>query len=103
MRRRGVRLSERAADDLTAIYDYVADTNPDAGGRVIKGITAKIKAIAASGLTGVSREHMKPGLRMIAVRNHLVYFRVTASHVFVLRILHGRQDISSKDFPESET
>ena len=103
MRQRGVRLSERAADDLTAIYDYVADTNPEAGRRVIDGISAKIRTIAALGLTGVSRGHMKPGPRMVAFQNHLVYFRATSSHILVLRILHGRQDISSKDFPESET
>lgn len=46
---------------------------------------------------------MNPDLRADFFRNHLIYFRVTASHLLILRILHGRQDITSEDFPESET
>ncbi|OBZ96129.1 hypothetical protein ADU59_07140 [Pararhizobium polonicum] len=102
MRRRRFRLSEQAADDLTAIHDYIADTNPDAARRVVDSINAKIRSIAALGLTGTSRDDMRPDLRVILFRNHLIYFRVTASHLLIVRIFHGRQDLSSKDFPESE-
>lgn len=102
MRRRRFRLSERAADDLTAIHDYIADINPGAARRVIDGINAKIRSIAALGLTGTSRDDMRSDLRVVIFRNHLIYFRVTASHLLIVRILHGRQDMTSKDFPESE-
>jgi toxin ParE1/3/4 len=102
MRRRRFRLSERAADDLTEIYDYIANSNPDAAQRVIAGIDAKIRSIATLGLTGSPRDDMRSDLRAIVFRNYLIYFRVTPSHLLIVRILHGRQDLSSEDFPESE-
>ena len=102
MRRRRIRLSERAADDLTDIYDYIAKSNPRAAKSVLNAIEAKIRSIAALGLTGTSKGDVKPDLRAAVFRNHLIYFHVTASHLLILRILHGRQDITSEDFPESE-
>lgn len=102
MRRRRFRLSERAADDLTEIYDYIANANPDAAQRVIDGIDAKIISIATLGLSGSPRDDMGSDLRVIVFRNYLIYFRVTPSYLLIIRILHGRQDISSEDFPESE-
>lgn len=102
MRRRRFRLSERAADDLTEIYDYIANANPDAAQRVIDGIDAKIRSIATLGLTGSPRDDMRSDLRAAVFRNYQIYFRVTPSYLLIVRILHGRQDISSEDFPESE-
>lgn len=61
MRRRRFRLSERAADDLTEIYDYIANANPDAAQRVIDGINAKIISIATLGLTGSPGDDMGIG------------------------------------------
>jgi toxin ParE1/3/4 len=102
MRSRRFRLSERAADDLTEIYDYIANANPDAAQPVIDGIDAKIRSIATLGLTGSPRDDMRSDLRTTVFRNYLIYFRITPSHLLIVRILHGRQDISSEDFPESE-
>jgi toxin ParE1/3/4 len=53
------------------------------------------------GLTGVSRDFI-PGLRAFSYRDRCIYFLVDNSTMTVLRILHGRQDTTSKDFPESE-
>jgi toxin ParE1/3/4 len=54
------------------------------------------------GLTGSPRDDLKSDLRAAIFRNYLIYFRATPSHLLIIRILHGRQDISSEDFPESE-
>lgn len=53
------------------------------------------------GLTGVSRDFI-PGLRAFSYRDRCIDLPVDNSTMAVLRILHGRQDITSKDFPESE-
>ncbi len=102
MKRRRFRLSERAADDLTSIYDYIAAENPKSARRVVDGIQAKMRSIAALGLTGAPADPSVSRLRIIVFRSYLVYFRVTPSNLLVLRILHGRQDISPDDFPESD-
>ncbi|WP_426239782.1 type II toxin-antitoxin system RelE/ParE family toxin [Pararhizobium sp. DWP1-1-3] len=72
MRKRRFRLSEQAADDLTDIYDYIAATNPKAAQRVVDAIQAKIRSIAALGLTGTPKDDMKPDLRAAVFRNHLI-------------------------------
>jgi len=102
MKRRRFRLSERAADDLASIYEYIAAENRAGARRVVDGIQAKIRSVAVLGLTGTSADVPSSGVRIIIFRSYLVYFRVTPSHLLVLRILHGRQDISPDDFPESD-
>lgn len=47
-------------------------------------------------------DDLKSDLRAAIFRNYLIYFRATPFHLLIIRILHGRQDISSEDFPESE-
>jgi len=42
-------------------------------------------------------------LRSFAYRDRAVYFRLTDSRLHIIRILHGRQDLSPDDFTESET
>ena len=57
----------------------------------------------ASGLTGIKRDEISPGLRSFTYRERAVYFRLTDSHLHIIRILHGRQQLSPDDFTESET
>lgn len=95
--------SRAARADLRSIYRYIAETNPNAAARFILDINLKIEKIAETGLTGVARHALRPKLRSVPYRDRCIYFRVEKSHLYVVRILHGRQDIYSQDFPESET
>lgn len=102
MKRRRFRLSERAADDLTSIFDYIAVENPRAARHVLDGLQAKIRSISAMGVTGVATDLAQSGLRKVVFRNYVIYFRFTPSMLLVLRILHGRQNTTPDDFPESD-
>ncbi|MQB02892.1 type II toxin-antitoxin system RelE/ParE family toxin [Agrobacterium tumefaciens] len=42
------------------------------------------------------------GLRSIAYRERVIFFRVDEADLTVLRVLHGHQDISVKDFKQEE-
>ena len=99
---RRYRYSRRALRDLVQIYKFVAKTDIIAADRLIEGIRRKVASIAKTGYTGVPRDEFAPGLRAFIFKNHCIYFQVTASHLHVIRILHGRQDISSENFFESE-
>jgi toxin ParE1/3/4 len=50
----------------------------------------------------VPRDELSLGLRALPFKDRCIYFRVMGSRIYIVRILHGRQDISSEDFPESE-
>lgn len=95
-------LSLLAVDDLVRIHDHIAGTDPIAAGRLLNQINAKIAHMAAIGFPGAARDWLAPGLRALPYKNHCIYFRVTDSHLHVIRILHGRQELSAEDFPESD-
>ena len=95
--------SRAARADLRSIYKYIATENPAAAAALILDINAKINSIARSGFPGVARDEFGQDLRACPFRDRCIYFRVEATYIYILRILHGRQDISPKDFPESET
>jgi toxin ParE1/3/4 len=54
------------------------------------------------GLTGVSKEDFGSGVRSIAYRERLIFFRVEDTELVILRVLHGHQDISDIDFKQEE-
>ncbi|UVC11828.1 type II toxin-antitoxin system RelE/ParE family toxin [Rhizobium sp. TH2] len=93
-------LSDRALDDLADIYNYVAAKNPIAAESLVAAITAKIVAMAAAGNSGVARDDILPGLRARPFRQRCIYFRVIGSEFYVLRVLHGRQDVGADLFKD---
>ena len=101
MRQRKLKLTPRALRDLRDVYEYLALIDPISAKRFVNRINVKMEWIAKSGLTGVPRDFV-PGLRAFPYRDRCIYFLADNSTITVLRILHGRQDITSKDFPESE-
>ncbi|WP_426231865.1 type II toxin-antitoxin system RelE/ParE family toxin [Pararhizobium sp. DWP3-4] len=101
MRQRKLKLTPRALRDLRDVYEYIALIDPISAKRFVSRINVKMEWIAKSGLTGVARDFI-PGLRAFPYRDRCIYFLADNSTMTVLRILHGRQDITSENFPESE-
>lgn len=66
-------------------------------------VHAKLLHVADLALTGIGHDEISPGLRSFAYRDRAVYFRLTDSHLHIIRILHGRQSLAPEDFTESET
>lgn len=102
MRRRQLVLTKSALRDLRAHYDYVYEFDPVAAERLLQEVTRKISVIAELGLSGVPRS-FSPGLRAFPFRNRCIYFTISDDTVTVLRVMHGRQNTTPDDFPESDT
>lgn len=100
---RKYRLSRRAIRDLVAIHNFIFDANPAAARKLVDGIERKIASIARIGFTGVPRQELGADLRGFTYKKHCIYFRVMVSHIHVVRILHGRQDVTADDFPEDDS
>jgi toxin ParE1/3/4 len=99
---RRFRLSPQAIQDLIQIYDYLHARNPIAAERLTSDLEHKIRDLAGTRNPGVSRDWVKTGLRAFPYRRRCIYFRIVDDMLIVLRIVHGRQDISPEDFPESD-
>ncbi|MRG64404.1 type II toxin-antitoxin system RelE/ParE family toxin [Rhizobium pusense] len=95
----------RARQDVAEDHAYIAVENPAAADRLALEIFDKVESLAALGLSGVSRSSYGAGLRSIACRDRVIFFRVNENELTVLRVLrvlHGHQDISADHFKQEE-
>jgi toxin ParE1/3/4 len=93
---RRYRLPPQAIEDLIQIYNFLYERSPLAGKRFTNDSERKIIDLAGSRNPGVCRERLKPGLGAFPYRRRCIYFRVVKDALVVLRITHGRQDITPR-------
>jgi plasmid stabilization system protein ParE len=58
----------------------------------------KVESFARDGLTGTNRGEFGSGIRSFAYHERIIFFHLSDTELTVPRVLHGRQDISSKYF-----
>jgi toxin ParE1/3/4 len=98
IRRLVPQLSKQAQKDIAAMYRDIARDDPITARRLVELVDSKIISLAVSGNKGVSREWLSPGLRAFPFKNRCIYFRVVASTMRVVRVLHGRQETQPEMF-----
>jgi toxin ParE1/3/4 len=84
--------------DLTEIWQHIAQGNPVAADRVVMAIERTIELLGDFPGMGAPCPHLAPGLRRTLWRNYLIYYRVQADRVEIVRTLHGRRNITSEMF-----
>lgn len=95
MIKRRIRLTSRAADDLTEIYLSLAAENPPAAERLVAYLATKIASAAELGLTGTAVEGLDATVRRFVIRDHYLFARVTETHLVVLGVRHARRQTLS--------
>jgi toxin ParE1/3/4 len=91
-----------ASEDLLEDYIYIARANPAAADRFVFDIDEKVRSFSHGGLTGIKRDELGTGLRSFAYRERIIVFLINDQELIVVRILHGHQDISAKNFEQEE-
>jgi toxin ParE1/3/4 len=43
-------------------------------------------------LIGIERSELLPQIRSLPIQSHILFYRVTANNIEIIRVLHGRQD-----------
>src|SRR5437870_2021662 len=81
-----------AAQDITDIWQYIADDNPAPAGRLREAILAAIKAVASFPHSGRKRPDLtgRP-LRFIFVRDYLIAYAPDKKPLLVVAVMHGRR------------
>ena len=97
MAERTLLYSPLAQQDLDGIYQYISQTlhNPPSAKKIVMDIldgTEKLESFPfigsiVEGLPAETGEY-----RVIGIHNYLVFYRVTAGHIFVDRVLYKRRD-----------
>lgn len=94
-------ITDTAREDLRNIRRHIVKNNPKAAKVFMKDLLDKLHNLAVNGVIGSSRESISPELRAFPYRGRCFYFCVVGDKMFVLRVLHGSQDIEKQKFQRS--
>jgi toxin ParE1/3/4 len=86
-------LSPRAQSDIEDIWDYTAGHwNARQAEIYIRQIHHAIETVAAEPKLGRSCDDIRKGYRKYPAGSHVLFFRMTADGIDVVRVLHNRMD-----------
>ena len=88
-----VGFSPKSRQDLLDIGDYIAKDSRTNARRFVAKLLEQCQRIANAPLAYVSREDLAPGLRMAALGNYVIFFRVLEDNVRIERVLHGARNL----------
>ena len=98
-----VRFSKSSRSDLEQIGDYIAIGNPARAASFVDEVEEACARIGVAPYTGAMRPELGHGVRMVAYRRYLIFYRLLGEVVHIERVLHGARDIGSAAFdPEAE-
>jgi toxin ParE1/3/4 len=86
-------VSPRAALDLEQAHDAIAQHNPRAAAKFLDAVEAKFQTLATFPEIGGRCEDVAAGLRCLPVKRYLIFYRLRADGVEVVRVLHGSRDV----------
>jgi toxin ParE1/3/4 len=99
---RNVIWSSAARRDMQGIYFHIAQFSPSSADDFTLDLYCKIQSLAELGLTGSLPPGLGNFIRVFTYRDRRFFVRVSDQSLTVLRVMHGRQNISPEDFPESD-
>jgi toxin ParE1/3/4 len=87
------RLTPAAQRDLEGIWQYTRDQwGTEQAHRYADKLIAAFAELAETPKTAPACDHIRSGYRLRSVEHHVIYFRITAYGIAVVRILHTRMD-----------
>ena len=90
---RNYTLAPRARADLQGIWKYSVDEwGVEQADRYVREIHQEIEVVARDPTRGRPCDHLRMGYRMYPAGSHMLFFRLTDSGIYVVRILHQRMD-----------
>ena len=87
------RLTPAAEGDLEAIWSYTArQWGLDQANRYIDILTSAFSQLAEHPKKAPACDAIRPGYRRCSVERHMIYFRITAYGIAIIRVLHDRME-----------
>ena len=81
-----------AEGDINAIWDYIAEDNPDSADRVIDEIVSAIEALVPFPNQGHrSTDLTSRRLRFVHVREYLIAYAPDKKPLWIVAVMHGRR------------
>lgn len=89
-----VVFTPRAREDISYIWLSVAEHNVRAADKLLDAIESRAISLSQLPLRGALRPEIGEGLRMQIESSYLIFYRVSASEVEILRVVHGVMDLT---------
>lgn len=88
------RLTQKAADDLDAIYEYtVLSFGLEQARDYLSGLQGRLDDLAARPGLGRGADYLASGLKRYPYRSHVVFYVPRNQGVLVVRVLHASMDV----------
>jgi len=87
------RLSAAAQTDLDDVWLYIAQDNPRAADRFLDDLEDKLVMLATQPHLGRRCDELGAGLQRFPVGAYVIFYRIRAKHMEIVRVLHGARDI----------
>lgn len=88
-----VTFSPQSRQDLLDIGDTIAKDSRAHARRFVARLMEQCQRIGTAPLGYVSREDLAPALRMAALGQYVIFFRVVDGTVRIERVLHGARNL----------
>jgi toxin ParE1/3/4 len=86
-------ISDQATEDLIELWLYIANDSPHNADKFIDYIHQQLLLICSSPKIGRERNELLPGLRCFPVKRYIVYYRIKAEFMEIVRVISGYRDI----------
>jgi toxin ParE1/3/4 len=90
----GYRLIRAARRDLVDVWAYIAKDSPLNVDRFLDLIFKRVAMLGSNPYAGRNRDEVKQGLRSFPVGEYLILYIIGKSKVEIVRVVHGRRDLS---------
>lgn len=97
------RFTAPASRDIESIMDYVAENSSfDAAERLLDKIEDKCKRLIGFPNMGQKRDELSLNVRSFPVDSYLIFYRMIADGVEILRVVSGYRDLKNLFLEEDE-
>lgn len=88
-------ISESAVEDLTDIWSYIALDSYTAADKFTDELYESCRTLVRMPEMGRTRDELLPGLRSLAHRGYIIFYRIGCQNLEIIRVLNGCMDIDS--------
>ena len=86
-------ISPKAESDLIGIWVYTCEQGgPDQADKYLAQLGSGMKRLVEHPSLGADYTHVFPEYRRLQIEHHYVFYKVQASQIIVMRVLHQEMD-----------
>ncbi len=86
-------ITRQADEDINEIVAYIATDNFGAAMALYDRLLDLFEMLADNSNAGRERPELKEGLRSFPDGNYLIFYRLWAGNIAIVRVLHGARDL----------